>query len=70
MKYGTTCLFFNFKVNGQPTVPVSGNRLSASAKAALAKARAGDLVQISGINAVVPGLPLKSPTSVAIELTD
>ena len=64
---------FSFKVSGQPTVVVSGNRLNAQAKAALKRARRGDVVQIIDINAKISnnsGYKLKKISPVIIELTN
>ncbi|MFB0905120.1 MAG: gliding motility protein GldM [Nonlabens sp.] len=61
---------FLFQVPGQPSTKVSGTRLNASAKGLLAKARRGDLVQVADIKATVPGVTLKSVSSVTIEITD
>lgn len=61
---------FIFKVPGQASVIVAGDKLNAAAKAALNRARKGDLVQIAEIKASVPGLTLQQPSSVTIELTD
>jgi gliding motility-associated protein GldM len=61
---------FLFQVPGQPSTKVSGTKLNAAAKGLLAKARRGDLVQIADIKATVPGVTLKSVSSVTIEITD
>jgi gliding motility-associated protein GldM len=61
---------FLFQVPGQPSTKVSGTRLNESAKGLLAKARRGDLVQVADIKATVPGVTLKSVSSVTIEITD
>lgn len=47
---------FNIKVPGQPTIVVSGNKMDARAKAAIAKAGRGDVVVISEIKAKFVGL--------------
>lgn len=47
---------FNIKVPGQPTIVVSGNKMDARAKAAIAKAGRGDIVVISEIKAKFVGL--------------
>jgi len=47
---------FNIKVPGQPTIVVSGNKMDARAKAAIAKASRGDVVVISEIKAKFVGL--------------
>ena len=49
---------FKFKVPGQPTINVSGDKLDARAKSALRRARAGQSVQIFDIKVVNP----KNPT--------
>lgn|SRR5690625_295125 len=64
---------FSFKVDGQPTVRVNGNKLNNEAKNALRRARRGGTVQIFDINANISGntsykLPRISP--VFIELTN
>jgi gliding motility-associated protein GldM len=61
---------FLFQVPGQPSTKVSGTRLNGAAKGLLAKARRGDLVQVADIKATVPGVTLKSVSSVTIEITD
>ena len=47
---------FNVKVPGQPTIVVSGNRMDARAKSAIAKAQKGDVVVISEIKASFTGI--------------
>jgi gliding motility-associated protein GldM len=47
---------FNVKVPGQPTIVVSGNRMDARAKSAIAKAQKGDVVVISEIKASFSGI--------------
>ncbi|RTL13745.1 MAG: gliding motility protein GldM [Flavobacteriaceae bacterium] len=47
---------FNIKVPGQPTVVVSGNKMDARARAAIAKASKGDIVIISEIKASFVGI--------------
>lgn len=61
---------FLFKVPGQPSVPVSGTKLSSAAKNTLKKARKGDIVQITKIKAALPGVNVKSVSDIAIEITD
>lgn len=64
---------FKFKVPGQPTVAVNGNKLDARAKAALQRARRGDLIQIFDIDVENPdnrAYRFKNVTSVIIELTN
>jgi len=64
---------FKFQVTGKPAAQVSGNRLSGSAKAALAGAKRGSTVQIFDIQAKIVGnssykLPKVAP--LVIELTN
>ncbi|MFK5983617.1 MAG: gliding motility protein GldM [Flavobacteriaceae bacterium] len=64
---------FSFKVAGQPTVKVSGNKLNPQAKNALKRAKRGETVQIFDIHAKISGnssykLPRISP--VFVELTN
>lgn len=64
---------FKFKVPGQPTIEVNGNKLDARAKSALSRAVRGDIVQIFDINASVVGNSnylLKKVSPVLIELTN
>ncbi|WMI68273.1 gliding motility protein GldM [Mangrovimonas sp. YM274] len=64
---------FKFKVPGQPTITVSGNKLNDRAKAALRKAKRGDAVQIFDINAKITNnssYKLKKVSPVIIELTN
>jgi len=64
---------FDFKVPGQPTITVSGNRLDSKAKNALKRARRGQTVQIINIKAkpANPGGPLiKKVSPVIIEITN
>lgn len=64
---------FSFKVSGQPTVVVSGNKLNANAKSALGRARRGESVQIFDINATISGntgYKLKKISPICIELTN
>lgn len=64
---------FKFKVPGQPTVAVNGSKLDARAKAALQRARRGDLIQIFDIDVENPdnrSYRFKNVTSVIIELTN
>ncbi len=64
---------FSFKVSGQPTVKVSGGRLSTQAKQALRRAKRGETVQIFDINANIAnnsGYKLKKISPVCIELTN
>jgi hypothetical protein len=57
-------------VPGQPSVPVSGTKLSSSATNVLRKARKGDLVQFAQIKAVLPGVNVQSVSDVTVEITD
>ena len=64
---------FSFKVSGQPTVTVRGNRLDNAAKAALRRAGRGETVQIFDIDATLTtnsGYKLKKIAPVFIELTN
>jgi gliding motility-associated protein GldM len=63
---------FKFKVLGQPTINVNGNKLDSRAKAALSKAKRGSDVQIFDIEAKAQGVSviLKKVSPVIIELTN
>ena len=64
---------FSFKVAGQPTVKVSGDKLNAQAKGALKRAKRGETVQIFDINAKIAGnssYKLPRITPVFVELTN
>ena len=64
---------FKFKVPGQPTVVVSGNKLNAQAKAALRRAGRGDAIQIFDIQAYITNnksYKLKKVSPVVVELTN
>lgn len=64
---------FNFKVPGQPTIAVKGNKLDSRAKQALKKARRGAGIQIFNIEAEIRGntsYKLKKVSPVFIELTN
>lgn len=61
---------FIFKVQGQPGIKVSGNKLNDAAKSALQRAPQGSIVQIAQIKTSVPGVRTKATTPVSIELTD
>jgi gliding motility-associated protein GldM len=64
---------FKFKVPGQPTVQVNGNKLDARAKAALKRAGRGDAVQIFDIEAYITNnksYKLKKVAPVVVELTN
>lgn len=64
---------FSFKVSGQPTIKVSGDKLSSEAKGALRRAKRGETVQIFDINANLSGnsgYKLKKISPVFIELTN
>jgi gliding motility-associated protein GldM len=64
---------FKFKVPGQPTMTVGGNKLNARAKGALRKAKRGETVQIFDIQAKIRGnstYKLKKVSPVIIELTN
>lgn len=63
---------FKFKVPGQPTINVSGNKLDSRAKGALSKAKRGSGVQIFDIEAKATGVSvkLKKVSPVFVELTN
>ena len=64
---------FKFKVPGQPTVSVNGNKLDARAKSALRRAGRGDAVQIFDIQAYITNnksYKLKKVSPVVIEITN
>jgi len=64
---------FSFKVSGQPTVVVRGNKLDGAAKGALNRAKRGETVQIFDINATISGnsgYKLKKISPICIELTN
>ena len=64
---------FKFKVPGQPTVVVRGNKLNAAAKSALKRAKRGAAVQIFDIQAYISNnksYKLKKVSPVVIELTN
>lgn len=64
---------FKFKVPGQPTVSVSGNKLDARAKAALKRAKRGDALQIFDIQAYITNnktYKLKKVSPVVVEITN
>jgi gliding motility-associated protein GldM len=62
---------FDFKVPGQPTITVRGNKLDSKAKNALKRAKRGQTVQIINIKAkpVNPGPLIKKVSPVIIEIT-
>ena len=64
---------FSFKVNGQPTIKVSGRKLNSQASGALRRAKRGETVQIFDINANLAGnsgYKLKKISPICIELTN
>ncbi|WP_406682834.1 gliding motility protein GldM [Seonamhaeicola sp. MEBiC1930] len=63
---------FKFKVPGQPTIVVKGNKLDTRAKAALRKAKRGSIVQVFDIQAKASGVSvkIKKVSPVSIELTN
>ncbi|UJH66338.1 gliding motility protein GldM [Allomuricauda sp. SCSIO 65647] len=64
---------FKFKVPGQPTVEVQGNKLDSRAKSALKRARRGDAVQVFDIKAYITNnrtYKLKKVSPVVVELTN
>jgi gliding motility-associated protein GldM len=64
---------FKFKVPGQPTVTVRGDKMDAKAKSALERARRGDVVQIFDIEAYITNnksYKLKKVSPVVVEITN
>lgn len=64
---------FKFKVPGQPTVSVNGNKLDSRAQSALNRAKRGDAVQIFDINAYITNnksYKLKNVSPIFIEITN
>lgn len=64
---------FKFKVPGQPTVSVRGNKLDSKAKGALKRAKRGDVVQIFDIEAFITNnksYKLKKVSPVVVEITN
>ena len=64
---------FKFKVPGQPTVSVNGNKMNAKAKQALSRAKRGDVVQIFDIEAYITNnksYKLKKVSPVVVEITN
>ncbi|MFD1094941.1 type IX secretion system motor protein PorM/GldM [Salegentibacter chungangensis] len=64
---------FKFKVSGQPTIQVNGNKLDSRAEAALRRAGRGETVQIYDIEASLAsnsGYKLKKVAPVFVELTN
>ncbi|MGK0385431.1 MAG: gliding motility-associated protein GldM [Patiriisocius sp.] len=64
---------FSFKVNGQPTIKVSGRKLNGQASGALRRAKRGETVQIFDITANIAGnsgYKLKKISPICIELTN
>ncbi|AZQ60319.1 gliding motility protein GldM [Maribacter sp. MJ134] len=64
---------FKFKVPGQPTISVKGNKLDSRAKSALKRAKRGDVVQIFDVNAYITNnksYKLKKVSPVVIEITN
>ncbi|WP_324025268.1 gliding motility protein GldM [Maribacter sp. BPC-D8] len=64
---------FKFKVPGQPTVSVRGNKMNAKAKQALSRAKRGDIVQIFDIEAYITNnksYKLKKVSPVVVEITN
>ena len=63
---------FKFKVPGQPTVDVKGNKLDSRAKGALKRAKRGDAVQIFDVQAEITNnrsYKLKKVAPVVVEIT-
>lgn len=61
---------FDFKVPGQPTITVRGNKLDSRAKSALNRARRGQTVQILNVKAKSSGPRIKRVSPVIIEITN
>jgi len=64
---------FKIKVPGQPTVQVAGTKMNGQAKAAIARARKGDIIAIFDIKAKITGnnaYRLKGVSPVTIEITN
>ncbi len=64
---------FKFKVPGQPTVSVKGNKLNGMAKSALKRAKRGDAVQIFDVEAYITNnksYKLKKVSPVVVEITN
>ena len=64
---------FKFKVPGQPTVTVKGDKMDAKAKSALQRAGRGDIVQIFDIEAYITNnksYKLKKVSPVVVEITN
>ncbi|WP_298533013.1 gliding motility protein GldM [uncultured Algibacter sp.] len=63
---------FKFKVPGQPTINVKGNKLDSRAQKALAKAKRGSGVQIYDVEAKASGVSviLKKVSPIFVELTN
>tara|TARA_R110002074_G_scaffold393471_1_gene579938 strand:- start:16145 stop:17704 length:1560 start_codon:yes stop_codon:yes gene_type:complete len=64
---------FKFKVPGQPTVSVRGNKMDGKAKAALQRAKRGDIVQVFDIEAYITNnksYKLKKVSPVVVEITN
>jgi gliding motility-associated protein GldM len=64
---------FSFKVSGQPTITVKGNKLNTRAKQVLRKAKRGSIVQIFNIQAKIKGnatYKLKKVSPILIELSN
>ncbi|MEO9512624.1 MAG: gliding motility protein GldM [Flavobacteriaceae bacterium] len=64
---------FKFKVPGQPTIVVKGNKLNSQAKSALKRAKRGEAVQIFDIQAFISNnrtYKLKKVSPVVVELTN
>ena len=69
---GLDVVGFNFKVTGQPTIPIAGNKLNAQCKSALSRVGRGDVVIISDIKTKLVGagsymLPRTAPVFYEIQ---
>jgi hypothetical protein len=63
---------FKFKVPGQPTVEVKGNKLDSRAIGTLKRAKRGDIIRIFDIQAEIANnksYRLKKPRDITVELT-
>ncbi|WP_417875479.1 gliding motility protein GldM [Winogradskyella sediminis] len=64
---------FQVKVPGQPTVNVAGTKMNSQAKAAIGRARAGDVITIFNIKAKIQGnssYQLKGVSTITVEVTN
>jgi hypothetical protein len=61
---------FKMKVEGLPSVSVSGNRMNSQAKGAIAKAKRGSSIQIFDIKSKSNGPRIKPAAPIVIELSN